>query len=75
MADLLFIEEGNPTYLEADLFNFEKLEMVAKVVVAFEQLKLYSPLAPLLLFPSLSPFSSSSFYITWGPVVEPYQRE
>jgi hypothetical protein len=40
MADLLFIEEGNPTYVDKDLFNFEKLEMVAKVVVAFEQLKL-----------------------------------
>jgi hypothetical protein len=51
MADLLFIEEGNPTLVDEDLYNFEKLEMVAKVVVAFEQLKLqrYQLAAQLLL--------------------------
>jgi len=39
MGDLTSIEEGNATVTEDDLYNVEKLEMVAKIVLSIEQFK------------------------------------
>ena len=57
MGDLLYIEDGNPDETSDGLINFEKHEMVAKIILAFERFKLHRYI--------LTPIPLIQHYLNW----------